>query len=156
MTLIECLLSLAISAILLTGMTHMLGVGLASNDLSEAKQENLAQARIMMRRIAWFVAAASVKKATSKTDDTTSGAWLDTYDPVVKQKVTFSYTWDGKHLIERDNSGLERYIKNVTGFSIREAKWSTESASLVDVSLTIGSGEEAVTISETLRLGGVW
>jgi prepilin-type N-terminal cleavage/methylation domain-containing protein len=100
-TLIELLVSIAILAIIMTGLYQALATSMAAYDTTKDKQELLAQARNALERMAMFVRETD---EISKPDDINqevlkiSDRVLDNYD-----NATHAYKVDGDGFLDADN-----------------------------------------------------
>lgn len=155
-SLVECLATVAISAIVLAGLAPVLGVTLDTYKAAQGIYQQRANAHIAMARIVDAILVGGRKSTLSKLGPMpTSGDWLDgtTSDGKLRK---ISYTWSSasNSLSEHDdlNKINQVILSNVTGFGITVSPSNDDT--LVTVALTMGSGTEAVRLTETVRLGG--
>lgn len=158
MTLVECLVSLALSSIVLAGIYHILGITFAAQAESDRRYKLHADTQKIMRRVSNAIDSAERKKRQDllgKGTETT-GDWLYQYDPVKKQVVIVKYEWSAANQSLNETIGSAQpvtILTNVTDFRAESLTTNSDTA-LISVTLTVGAAPDQVTITETRRLGG--
>lgn len=160
MTLIECVIAIALTGLVLSGTSHLLTVTLKMYEAGREEESPKYRARQVMDRIVWAMDTATQKKKADlppQNDPTKSGPWFDRIDATGKN-VSLEYKWDSTSRILRekdDATGLDYGIlNNVSDFSVTSPD-NTEMP-VVRVSLTVGDPPDAVTFVEERRLGRAW
>jgi prepilin-type N-terminal cleavage/methylation domain-containing protein len=160
MTLLECVIAVALGALVLAGTSHLLNVALTGYQAGHQKESPEHRIRQVMDRIVWAMETATRRKKSElskQNDPTKSGDWFERTDAAGK-KIKLEYRWDDTSRVLResdDSTGLDYGIlNNVTNFSVTSPD-DTEMA-VVRVSLTVGDPPDQVTLVEKRRLGGPW
>lgn len=159
-TLLECLIAVAMGALILTGTASLLTIALQAND-DRSDPTPHDRARQVMDRIVWAMETATRLKKSElplQNDTTKSGLWFDRIDPDTGKKVEIEYRWDvGTSVLRERNAetGLDSGIlTNVSNFSVTAP--DNTHAAVVTVSLTFGNPPDQITLVEKRRLGGAW
>lgn len=141
-SLVELLLALAVTAMLMAPVLSMLGTT-ASAGAATTSQRSLEQdANFALERIAARVRSTPRKRLDPNTLASDSESWFDA-----------RYSLRNGQLIER-LSGTDRVIAdNVAGFSIT-ARAVGANNTLVETTLQLSQGANAMTATTVTRLGG--
>lgn len=158
MTLIECLAALAISAMVLSGLMHVIEVGVRNYTVTQSFYSQSMQAQVAMRRIMDAVSTATQKKTTDlvSKDSTTSGDWFyGTYGNNSTRRITYAWSPSDRVLNEIGMDGIPvAILDNVTSFSVTAPYNNSET--LVEVDLTLQDQHNTFAVKRAMRLGGPW
>lgn len=161
LTLIECLVAMALSSLVLAGMAHVLNVtSLSQATLQDSYQQRVA-AETVMRRIAHAAWTATPKKVGDLVpkNASESGDWFYTRDSTGKTVIRrFSWNASTGILSETGDSGYpEALLDKVEHFSVTSVTpAAVTDATLVAITMTVTRGDMRFTTAETIRLGGAW
>lgn len=160
MTLIECLVSLALSSIVLAGTYHTLGIAFAGQAEAGIRYRLHADAQKSMRRISDAINLAERRKKQDLLVKSlfSTGDWLNRLDPVKNQSTIFRYDWSALNQALVETVGASQpvtILTNVTDFKVESLPTNSD-VSLISVTLKVGTAPDQVTITETRRLGGAW
>lgn len=157
-TMVECLASLALSAVVLAGLNHLLTLTFASQAEADRRYRLHAEAQKIMNQV-----GISINLAYPKSKDflqVASGStsnWLDRYDSTNK-KIIYKYDWSVANQALTHTVGDAKpvtLLTNVTNF-VAESVVTNTNTPLITVTLTVSIPPDQVTITETRRLGGHW
>lgn len=162
MTLVECLASMAISLVLLAGLSGILDIGFAGYQENQQFAARLGNIDAVIARLTWAIESAERKKGSELVDKTgrdhTSDTWFDRKDATGKI-VALRYEWNSvnKTLNEYDGMGIPQAIlADVADFRVTSPFTTDTSTALILVTLTVQRNDVPVTFTLSRSLGGPW
>lgn len=162
MTLVECLASMAISVVLLAGLTGVLNLGLAGYRENKQFSEHVGDINSIIQRLTWAIETAERKKRSELIDKTgrehTSETWFDRKDSTGKT-IVLRYDWNSanKTLNEYDDQNIARaLLTDVDSFSVTSPSTTDTQVALILVTMRVQRNGIPITFNLSRPLGNIW